>query len=116
MGNAYADEVLFAAGIHPKTMVRSLAPDALDRLHDAIVEVLSEARRTIEERAPALDEKLRDFLRVRGRAGEACPRCGAKLRKAGVHGHDAIFCPECQPDARKSALVDWKTLGPRGAK
>jgi formamidopyrimidine-DNA glycosylase len=48
---------------------------------------------------------------VRNRHGEACPRCGAKIRKAGVHGHDAFFCPECQPDGRKSAIVDFRKIG-----
>ena len=108
MGNAYADEALFEAGVHPKAMVRSLSTDEIARLHKAIVKVLGEARTTIAERRPALDEKLRDFLKVRGRPGEPCVRCGTKLRRAGVHGHDAIFCPTCQPDGRQSALVDWR--------
>jgi len=108
MGNAYADEVLFEARLHPKAMVRSLDDAALDRLHDAIVTVLGRARAVIQERKPPLPDKLRDFLQVRGHQGEPCPRCGAKLRRAGVHGHDAIFCPECQPDGRKSAIVDWR--------
>jgi formamidopyrimidine-DNA glycosylase len=108
MGNAYADEVLFEAGIHPKAMVRSFSAEEIAKLHAAIVTVLGDARRTIAERRPALDEKLRDFLKVRGRPGEPCVRCGTKLRRAGVHGHDAIFCPTCQPDGRKSALVDWR--------
>src|SRR5216683_1912583 len=43
LGNAYADEVLFAAGIHPKTWCRSLSHDDAVRLHDAIVEVMSHA-------------------------------------------------------------------------
>jgi formamidopyrimidine-DNA glycosylase len=110
MGNAYADEVLFAAGLHPKTMVRSLSEADVDRLHDAIVSVIGGATKIIAKRKPALDEKLRDFLKVRNRGGEPCPRCGAKLRKAGVHGHDAFFCPACQPETRKSAIVDWRKL------
>ncbi len=112
MGNAYADEVLFEAKIHPKAMVRSLSDEAIERLHRAIVSVLGDARRIIAERKPALDEKLRDFLKVRGRPGEPCVRCGATLRRAGVHGHDAIFCPECQPDGRKSSLVDFRKVKP----
>jgi formamidopyrimidine-DNA glycosylase len=108
MGNAYADEVLFEARIHPKAMARSLSEAELDRLHAAIVSVLDRARATIAARRPALDEKLRDFLSVRGRKGELCPRCGAKLRAAGVHGHDAIFCPECQVDRRGTGIVDWR--------
>lgn len=107
MGNAYADEVLWAARIHPKTMVRSLSPEQLDALHDAIVQVLTQARETIRRRAPPLEEKVRDFLSVRGRHGQPCPRCGTTLRSAGVHGHDADFCPVCQPDARGTSIVDW---------
>ena len=41
LGNAYADEVLFAAGIHPKTWCRSLSHDDAVRLHDAIVHVMT---------------------------------------------------------------------------
>jgi formamidopyrimidine-DNA glycosylase len=108
MGNAYADEVLWEARLHPKTFVKSLAPAEVDRLRDAIVKVIGQATRTILSRKPPLDEKLRDFLKVRGKHGEPCPRCGTKLRSAGVHGHDAEFCPECQPATRPSGIVDWK--------
>lgn len=108
MGNAYADEVLWEARLHPKTFVKALAPAEVDALHDAIVKVIGGATKTIAARKPALDEKLRDFLMVRGRRGEPCPRCGDKLRSAGVHGHDAEFCPTCQPATRRSGIVDWK--------
>ncbi len=111
MGNAYADEVLWAAQLHPKTMVRSLDDAQLDVLHDAIVSVLSEARKTIADRKPPIDEKLRDFLKARGRRGQPCPRCGTTIRSAGVHGHDAEFCPKCQPDDRGSSIVDWRKSG-----
>lgn len=108
MGNAYADEVLWEARIHPKRMARSLSDEELDRLHDAIVTVLQSARAIIAARKPPLDEKLRDFLKVRGRRGEPCPRCGAKIRTARVHADDAHFCPECQPDSRMTSIVDWR--------
>ena len=110
MGNAYADEVLWEAGVHPKRTVRSLSPEEQDRLHDAIVSVLTHARDHIRERNPPLDVKLRDFLHVRGRAGEACDRCGTKLRTTGVHGHDAFFCPRCQPDTQARGFVDWRKV------
>ena len=113
-GNAYADEALFEARIHPKAFVRSLDQEALARLHAAIVKTLDDARRIIHERKPPLDEKLRDFLSVRLHAGEPCPRCKTRIRKAGVHGHDAFFCPTCQPDARGSTIVDWRKLGGAG--
>ncbi len=110
MGNAYADEVLWEARLHPKALVRRLTDEELDRLHDAIVTVLHQARAVIARRQPPLDEKLRDFLNVRGRAGEPCKRCGTKIRTARVHADDAHFCPQCQPDARRSSIVDWRRI------
>jgi formamidopyrimidine-DNA glycosylase len=110
MGNAYADEVLWEAKLHPKTMVRSLDEAQVDALHDAIAKVIGNATKVIAKRAPPLDEKLRDFLNVRGRNGQPCPRCGTTIRSAGVHGHDAEFCPACQVDERSSSIVDWRKV------
>ena len=112
-GNAYADEALWAAKVHPKAAVRTLSDHELARLHDAMVEVLSEAAAEIARRKPPLDEKLRDFLKVRNRHGSECPRCGDKIRKAGVHGHDAFFCPTCQVlpgggGLGAKSVVDWR--------
>lgn len=116
LGNAYADEALFEAKLHPKTFVRSLSLPEIDRLHDAITTVLTEASAEVARRAPPLDEKVRDFLKVRNRHGKPCPRCGSTIRKAGVHGHDAFFCPTCQPDERGSAIVDFRAATrPEGA-
>jgi formamidopyrimidine-DNA glycosylase len=111
MGNAYADEALFAAGVHPKTWVKSLGDEELARLHRVISDVLARAAAEIAERKPPLEEKLRDFLSVRGKNRQPCPRCGTPIRTAGVHGHDAFFCPKCQPETRKSAIVSWEKLG-----
>jgi formamidopyrimidine-DNA glycosylase len=108
LGNAYADEVLFEAGIHPKTFCRSISHDDGVRLHDAIVRVMSEAVTEVEGRAEPIEVKVRDFLRVRRK--ETCPRCGAKIRTAGVRGMDAWFCPHCQP-ASRPGLVDWTRAG-----
>jgi formamidopyrimidine-DNA glycosylase len=104
LGNAYADEVLFEAGIHPKTFCRSISHDDGVRLHDAIVKVMREAVAEVAERAEPIDVKVRDFLKVRRK--EICPRCGGKLRTAGVKGMDSWFCPHCQP-ARRPGFVDW---------
>ena len=108
IGNAYADEILFEAGLHPKTFCRSLSHDDAVRLHDAIVKVMREAVDEVARRGEPIDVKVRDFLKVRLR--DVCPRCGAKLRKAGVRGMDAYFCPHCQP-ATRSGLVDWTKTG-----
>jgi len=108
LGNAYADEVLFEAGIHPKTFCRSLSHEDGVRLHGAIVKVMSEAVAEVEGRAEPIEVKVRDFLKVRRK--ETCPRCGAKIRTAGVRGMDAWFCPQCQP-ASRPGFVDWTRAG-----
>lgn len=110
LGNAYADEVLWAAGIHPKTRCNKLTPEQVAMLHGAIVSVLTEARDIVRERAEPIDVKVRDFLRVRNRKGKPCPTCQTKIRAAGVHGHDAFFCPTCQPDGTGRGFVDWSRL------
>ena len=89
LGNAYADEVLFEAGIHPKTFCRSLSHDDGARLHDAIVKVMKEAVSEVARREEPIDVKVRDFLKVRLK--DICPRCGSKIRTAGVRGMDAYF-------------------------
>ena len=108
LGNAYADEVLFAAGIHPKTWCRSLSADDAARLHGAVVSVMREATEEVRRRHEPIEVKVRDFLRIRLRM--ECPRCGAKVRKAGVRGMDSYFCPRCQPETRPG-LVDWRKTG-----
>ena len=109
IGNAYADEILFAARIHPKTMTRQLSDDDLGRLFEAIGGVLRHAIDEIERRAEPVDVKVRDFLSVRGRDGKPCPACGTTIRAVRVGDGDACFCPSCQPAARK-LFVDWGKL------
>jgi formamidopyrimidine-DNA glycosylase len=108
IGNAYADEILFEAGLHPKTFCRSLSHEDAVRLHDAVVKVMQAAVAEVARRGEDIEVKVRDFLKVRLK--EVCPRCGSKLRKAGVRGMDAYFCPHCQP-ATRSGLVDWTKTG-----
>jgi len=108
LGNAYADEVLFAAGIHPKSFCRALTHEDGVRLHDAIVAVMTAAAREVAARDLGPEIKVRDFLSVRRK--EICPRCGSKIRKAGVRGMDAFFCPKCQP-ATRASFVDWTRTG-----
>jgi len=107
-GNAYADEVCHAAGLHPKSWVRRLGDEQLADLHRAMRSVLTDARAQVQRRAPALHEKARDFLKVRHRGGEPCARCGTKIRTCGVRGHDAFYCPSCQTDRRGTGLVNWR--------
>jgi formamidopyrimidine-DNA glycosylase len=114
IGNAYADEILFAAKLHPKTFCSKLAPGEVDALFAAIPRVLADAIAEIRRRAEPIDVKVRDFLAVRGRDGEPCRVCGTTIRAVRVGDGDACFCPTCQPSARK-LFVDWSRLPPRGS-
>ncbi len=106
IGNAYADEILFEAGIHPKTLVAKLAPEELDRLHDAIGSVMAWGIAEVEKSGQPIEVKVREHMKVRNRHGEPCPRCGTTIRREGVHGYDVFFCPRCQPATRKH-FIDW---------
>lgn len=111
IGNAYADEILFAAGIHPKTIVASLRPEDLDRLHTAIREVLTEGREAVAAAGQPIHVKVRDHMKVRNRKGQPCLRCSTTIRREGVRGYDVFFCPSCQP-VRRKVFIDWSTLPP----
>jgi formamidopyrimidine-DNA glycosylase len=108
IGNAYADEILFEAGIHPKTWCRSLSREDAIRLHHAIRGVIRAAADEVARRDEPIEVKVRDFLKVRLKS--VCPKCTTKLRTAGVRGMDAYFCPKCQP-ATRPGFVDWTRTG-----
>jgi formamidopyrimidine-DNA glycosylase len=109
IGNAYADEILFEAGIHPKATACTLPSEKKRALYDAIKTVLAWGVTEVEAAGAPLEDKVRGHMRVRNRAGEKCPRCGATIRRAGVLGYDAFFCPVCQPDTAGKGL-DWTKL------
>jgi len=113
IGNAYADEILFAAGLHPKTFCNKLAPADVDALHDAIARVLNDAIAEIRKRDEPIEVKVRDFLKVRGRDGKPCVVCGTTIRAVRVGDGDACFCPHCQRETRK-LFVNWTRLNDGG--
>jgi formamidopyrimidine-DNA glycosylase len=106
IGNAYADEILFEAKIHPKTIVASLSPDDLKTLYRAIGTVIQRGIDHVASAGQPIQVKVRDHMNVRNRQGEPCPRCGTKIRREGVRGYDVFFCPSCQPVTRK-VFIDW---------
>ena len=109
VGNAYADEILFEARIHPKTFSGRLSPEETGRLFDAIGSVMTWGRRMVKEAAQPIHVKVREHMKVRNRKGEPCPRCGTTIRREGVRGHDTFFCPQCQPPSR-ALFIDWRRL------
>lgn len=102
LGNIYADEALFAAGIHPERRLHTLSEAEIARLHQAIETCLRAAlehggttiRNFVQGEGKEGDYAAR--LAVYGRQGEPCKRCGTKLQKIAVGGRGTTFCPQCQ--------------------
>lgn len=107
LGNIYADEALFKAGINPERTAATLEGPEIKRLHAAIREVLQQG----------VDNKgttFRDYvdgegrqgsnqfsLNVYGRSGESCYQCGTTLAKMKIGGRTSVYCPNCQPTIEK---------------
>ena len=106
IGNAYADEILFDAKIHPKTFVTKLSPQQIEQLYHSIHSVMKWGIDEVEKAAQPIYVKVREHMKVRNRKGEPCPRCGITIRREGVRGYDVFFCPACQPASRK-LFIDW---------
>jgi formamidopyrimidine-DNA glycosylase len=103
MGNIYADESLWRAGIHPERLAAKLKAEEVARLHQAMGQVLRAAIKLG-------GSSISDFLdaegnpgsyqmrhRVYGREGQKCFRCGALIKRIIVAGRSSHFCPRCQP-------------------
>ncbi|HET8759622.1 MAG TPA: DNA-formamidopyrimidine glycosylase family protein [Nitrospiria bacterium] len=97
IGNAYADEILFEAGIYPFRRKKDLSVEELRRVYDAIRSVLPRASRIVAERMGAqIHLKIRDFLAVHGKGEQPCPRCGQRIATIGRE-RATNFCRACQP-------------------
>ncbi len=102
VGNIYADESLFAAGIHPRTRANRLSKARAAELHRQILAILHSA---IQHRGSSIsnyvdgDGARGDYQtqhNVYGRTGEACPRCGTPVRRIVLGQRGTHFCPRCQ--------------------
>ncbi len=102
VGNIYASEALFLAGIHPARAAGRISKLRLSRLVSAIKQVLTDA-------IAAGGTTLRDFtggdgkpgyfkqeLNVYNRTSEPCPSCGAVIRQASLGQRSTFYCPHCQ--------------------
>jgi formamidopyrimidine-DNA glycosylase len=98
IGNAYADEICWQAGLYPFRRRPSLTDDEVARLHSALQTVLAEAIETLRARmGDAIDVEVRDFLAVHGKAGQPCPRCGSTISEVKRARRATNFCRTCQP-------------------
>jgi formamidopyrimidine-DNA glycosylase len=102
VGNIYADEALFRAGIHPLTRASTLSKPRAKRLYDAVREILTDA---IASRGSSVinyvDSEGRkgtyqQLLRVYRRHGEACVECGRPIQRILVAQRGTHFCANCQ--------------------
>ena len=97
IGNAYSDEILFAARLQPFRKRSSLAPEEVDDLYAAMRATLSSSVGLLRDRVPPTFEKqVRDHLAVHNRGGEPCPRCGARITQVSAGGFQTSYCRSCQ--------------------
>jgi formamidopyrimidine-DNA glycosylase len=104
LGNIYASEALFRSRINPFKIAATLAPKRVVQLHQAIREVLSDAltdgsalRVNLEHpEGFSYGEAFDEFWQVYDREGEACARCGAKIKRETHGGRSTYWCPRCQ--------------------
>jgi len=98
IGNAYSDEILFAAGIHPYRKRTILSDEEVSKLYRALRSVIEWAVPRIKERIkdelPL--EEARDFVRVHRRGGEACYVCGNRISEITAGNRVTSFCRTCQ--------------------
>jgi formamidopyrimidine-DNA glycosylase len=98
IGNAYADEVLWTAKLHPYRKKTSLAAEEVDRLYDGMRACLLEAIEKVRaEMREDIHLKPREFLNVHMKTGEPCPRCGTAISLVGANQRITNFCRQCQP-------------------
>jgi formamidopyrimidine-DNA glycosylase len=102
VGNIYADESLFRAGIRPRRRAAAITREQLGKLHRAVREVLREAIRlggsSISDYVDADGEEGFFQLqhRVYGREGEPCLVCGTGIRRVVLAGRSSHYCSKCQ--------------------
>ena len=102
VGNIYANEALFRAGIHPQRKTNSLSDKEAYKLHEVILAVLNEAinyRGTSDNWYVDASGKKGGFqnrLKVYGRKGEPCFKCKGKIVRISQGQRGTFFCPACQ--------------------
>jgi formamidopyrimidine-DNA glycosylase len=97
IGNAYSDEILWAARLAPFRTRSSLAAAEVDALYSATRTVLPWAIGELRVLVPPrLEVEQRAFLRVHRKGGEACPHCGTRLSEVSAGGFVTTFCRGCQ--------------------
>lgn len=100
IGNAYSDEILFAAQLSPFTLTQKLTPGEIKRLFNAVKTTLTEwVERLRSDSADKFPEKVTAFrpeMATHGRYKQPCPRCGNKIQRIRYGSNETNYCPTCQ--------------------
>jgi formamidopyrimidine-DNA glycosylase len=100
VGNIYADEALWRAGVHParRTITRNEAGVLLAALRTVLEQGIANGGTTLRDYRTPDGEPGRNQLELGcyGRAGEPCARCGTELRRSVIDGRGTTHCPQCQ--------------------
>jgi len=102
VGNIYASEALFRAGIHPARAAGRISRQRYGKLVDAVKQVLTEAIRqggtTLRDfsNSEGRPGYFQQSLKVYGRTGEPCPDCATPLRETRTGQRSTFYCPHCQ--------------------
>jgi formamidopyrimidine-DNA glycosylase len=100
----YADEALFAAGIHPLKPANSLSRKEIQRLHRAIQDVLMAA---IGNKGASVNTYFRPGgergtahvqFKVAHQKDKPCPTCGTPIKRIPIRQRGSYYCPKCQPE------------------
>jgi len=92
IGNVYSDEILFHAGVHPRTKFNHLEEDTLEELFHTMKDVLQKA---IEYQAQP-ERFPESFMTPHRHRGGVCPMCGAELERVQIGSRHAYYCPNRQ--------------------
>ena len=100
IGNAYSDEILFAARLSPTALTKKLTASEIERLFNAVRDqMVNWTERLRVDAGDKFPEKVTAFrpqMAVHGRYKQPCPRCGGKIQRIRYAANETNYCPNCQ--------------------
>jgi formamidopyrimidine-DNA glycosylase len=100
IGNAYSDEILFAAQLSPTALTKKLTASKIERLfagvRDQLIKWTERLRVDAGDKFPEKVTAFRPEMAVHGRYKQLCPRCGGKIQRIRYAANETNYCPTCQ--------------------